>query len=144
MIRKMIWSSFGAVLITVGISAAWAQAQGWRGWHGPGWFHAGPWGYVAHELDLSHAQRSQIKTIWDGERPNIRILIHELAGEQKEMDATSLQGALDDGKIQDIATRQGATLAKLLVEKQQFATKIYSSVLTPAQRTKADEFRKSW
>ena len=142
MTRRIVWSSIGAVLIAVGVTAAWAEAQGWRGWYRPVWFHAGPWAYVAHELDLSGAQREQVKAIWDGERPNIAVLIHELAGEQKEMDAISLEGAPDDGKIQDIAARQGATLARLLVEKQQLAAKIYSSVLTPAQRAKADEFRK--
>jgi Spy/CpxP family protein refolding chaperone len=102
-------------------------------------------GYVARELDLTDNQKSQIKTIWEGERPNISELVHELASEQKEMDTLTLQdGAPDDARIQDITTRQGATLAKLLAEKERLTGKIYSQVLTPAQRTKADQLLKGW
>ena len=49
-------------------------------------------GYVAHELDLSDTQKAQIKSIWEGERPNISELVHEFASEQKEMDALTFQG----------------------------------------------------
>ena len=50
----------------------------------------------------------------------------------------------DEGRIQDISARQGATLAKLFAEKEKLTGKIYSQVLNPAQRTKADELRKGW
>ncbi len=102
-------------------------------------------GYVAHELDLSDTQKSQIKTIWEGERPNISEFVREFASEQKEMDALPFQdGARDEGRIQDITARQGATLAKLLTEKEKLTGKIYSQVLNPAQRTKAEELQKHW
>lgn len=102
-------------------------------------------GFVAHRLDLTDNQKSQIKTIWEGERPNVAELVHELASEQKEMDALTFHdGGPDDAKIQDITARQGATLAKLLAEKEKITGRIYSQVLTPAQRMKADELLKSW
>lgn len=144
MIRKIVWTSIGAVLIVVGITAAWTQTQHWRVGRGPFWRHHGPMGYIAHQLDLSDTQRSQIKSIWEGERPNIAELVHELASEQKEMDALTFQDAPDEGRIQDITKRQGATLAKLLAEKEKLTGKIYSQVLNSAQRTKADEIRKRW
>jgi Spy/CpxP family protein refolding chaperone len=135
----------GAALIVVGITAAWTQTRSWRGGHGPIWFHHGPMGYVARELDLSDTQKSQIKTIWEGERPNISELVREFASEQKGMDALPLQdGAADEGRMQDITARQGATLAKLLAQKEKITGKIYSQVLNPAQRIKADELRKRW
>jgi hypothetical protein len=84
-------------------------------------------------------------SIWEGERPNISILVREFASEQKEMDAFTFQGGEpDEARIQDIATRQGATLAKLFVEKEKLTGKIYSLVLNSAQRTKADALRKRW
>jgi Spy/CpxP family protein refolding chaperone len=145
MIRKIVWTTLGAALIVVGITAAWTQTRTWRGGHGPFWFHHGPMGYVAHELDLSDTQKSQIKTIWEGERPNISEFVREFASEQKEMDALPFQdGARDEGRIQDITARQGATLAKLLTEKEKLTGKIYSQVLNPAQRTKAEELQKHW
>jgi Spy/CpxP family protein refolding chaperone len=145
MIRKVVWITLGTALIIVGITAGWAQTRTWRGGHGPFWFHHGPMGYIAHELDLSDTQKSQIKVIWEGERPKISGLVREFASEQKEIDVLPLQdGTRDEGRIQDITARQGATLAKLVAEKERIASKIYSQVLNPAQRTKADELRKHW
>lgn len=143
MMRRIVWTTLGAALIVAGITAAWTQREQWREGRGPIWFHHGPMGYIAHELDLSDTQKLQIKSIWEGERPNIAELIHEFASEEREMDALTLQsGAPDDGRVQDITTRQGATLAKLFAEKEKLTGKIYSQVLNPAQRTKADELRK--
>ena len=144
MIRRIVWTSIGAALIVAGITVAWTQTQQWREGRGHIWFHHGPMGYVARELDLNDTQKSQVKSIWEGERPNIAELIHELASEQKEMDALSFQSAPDEGRIQDIATREGATFAKLFAEKERLTGKVYSQVLNPAQRTKADELRKRW
>ena len=131
-------------MIVVGITAASTPIKTWRGGHGrPFWFHHGPMGFVARELDLSDPQKAQIKSIWEGERPNIAVLVREFASEQKEMDALPFQdGAADEGRIHDISARQGATLAKLLAEKEKLTGKIYSHVLNAAQREKADELRK--
>jgi Spy/CpxP family protein refolding chaperone len=143
--RKIIWATLGVALIAVGITAAWTQTRTWHGARSSFWCHHGPMGYVAHELDLSDTQKAQIKTIWQGERPNISELVREFAAEQKEMDALTFQnGARDEGRIQDITAQQGATVAKLIREKEEVTGKIYSQVLNPAQRTKADELRKHW
>jgi Spy/CpxP family protein refolding chaperone len=145
MMQRIFWTTLGAALIVVGITAAWTQTQMRRGGYSPMWFHHGPMGYIAHQLELSETQKSQIKTIWEGERPNISELIREFASEQKEMDALTFQGgASDEGRIRDITTRQGATLAKLLAEKEKLTGNIYSQVLDPAQRAKADDLRQHW
>jgi Spy/CpxP family protein refolding chaperone len=99
---------------------------------------------MAYELNLSGAQRSQIKSIWQAERPEISSLVREFAAESKEMDTATAQRNLDEGRVQAIATRQGATAAKLLLEKERFKSKVYTTVLTPEQRTKADEIQKRW
>lgn len=145
MTLRIVWITLCAALIVAGITAAWTQTQTWRGVHGPMRFEHGPMGYISRELDLSDNQKSQIKTIWEGEQPNISKLVHEVASEQKEMDALTFQdGTPDDARIQDITARQGATLAKLLAEKETIMGKIYSQVLNPAQRTKADQLLKRW
>jgi Spy/CpxP family protein refolding chaperone len=95
-------------------------------------------------LNLSDGQKSQIKSMWQTERPTVASLVQELVSEGKEMDSVTAQGNLDDGKIQTIAARQGATIAKLLVEKERLKSKIYTGILTPKQRTKADELQKGW
>jgi Spy/CpxP family protein refolding chaperone len=99
---------------------------------------------VAHELNLSDGQKSQIKSMWQAERPRVASLVQEWVSENKKMDSVTAQGNLDDSKVQTIAARQGATIAKLLVEKERLKSKIYSSILNPEQRTKADELQKRW
>jgi len=142
--RFVIWSSVALLLVGVSLIVARADGPGRHGWGGPGWSHAGPLGYVAHELNLSGAQKSQIKSMWDAERPTVASLVQDLASESKEMDAATAQGSLDDTKVQAIAARQGETIAKLLVEKERLKSKVYTTVLNPEQRTKADELQKTW
>jgi Spy/CpxP family protein refolding chaperone len=139
--RYIIWSSLVVVLIVAAVAIA--RAEG-RGWCDHGWHHHGPLSYVAHELDLSQAQKSQIQSIWQSERPTISALAQEFSAEAKEMDTATVQGNLDESKVQEIATRQGTTITKLLVEKERLKSKIYTTVLNPEQRTKADALQERW
>jgi Spy/CpxP family protein refolding chaperone len=142
--RSVIWSSVVLLLVAIGVIVARANGSGRHGWGGGGWSHHGPLGYVAHELNLSDAQKSQIKSMWEAERPTVASLVQELASEGKEMDSVTAQGSLDESKVQAIAASQGATIAKLLVEKERLKSKVYTTVLNPEQRTKADELQKRW
>jgi Spy/CpxP family protein refolding chaperone len=101
-------------------------------------------GYVAHELNLSNEQEQQIRSMWQAERPAVSGLLQQFSAESKEMDQATAEGNLDESKMQEIATRQGATLAKLFVEKEHFKAKIYTTVLNPEQRTKADKLQSRW
>jgi Spy/CpxP family protein refolding chaperone len=141
--RFTIWSTVALLLIAIGIIVARADGPGRHRWGGQVWSHHGPLGYVARELNLSDAQKSQIKVMWEAERPTIASLVQELASESKE-DTKTPQGSLDDSKVQAIATRQGETIAKLLVEKERFESRVYTNVLNPGQRTKADQLQNTW
>ena len=106
--RTILWITLSAALIVAGITAAWAQTQTWRGVHAPFWFHHGPMGYIAGELELNDNQKAQIRTIWEGERPNIAGLVHEFASEQREMDAMRSKGEpADDATIQESRRARG-------------------------------------
>jgi Spy/CpxP family protein refolding chaperone len=143
--RIIIWSCAALLVVVAGVVIARADARGWHGCSGHKWgHHFGPMGYVAHELKLSDTQRQQVESMWQTEKPAISGLVHELAAESKEMDAATAQGNLDEAKVQEIAGRQGATVAKLSVEKEHFKSKIYATVLNPEQRTKADELQSRW
>jgi hypothetical protein len=82
--------------------------------------------------------------MWQTERPAMLSLVHEFAAESKEMDEATAKGNVDEGKVQEIAARQGTTVARFLVEKEHFKAKIYATVLNPGQRTKADELQSRW
>ena len=142
--RFVIWSGVVLLLVVVGIGVVQADGTGRNGWDRGRWGQHGPLGYVGHELNLSDAQRSQIQSMWLAERPTVALLVQELAFENKEADSATAQGNLDESKVQVIAARQGETIAKLLVEKERFKSKVYINVLNPEQRTSADELQKKW
>lgn len=145
--RIVLWSSVAVLVVVAGVLFARADARrGWcgHGWGRHGWAGPGPLGYIAHELDLNQSQRQQIRSMWQQEKPAVSALVADFAAESKEMDAATANGNLDESKVQEIAGRQGATVAKLLVEKEHFRSKIYTTVLTPEQRTKADELQARW
>lgn len=142
--RFMIWSSVALLVVVVSITTALADGPRRHGWGSRGWGHHGPLGYVVHELNLSDEQKSQIKSMWLAERPMLAWLVQELASENKEMGSATAQGNLDESRVQAIASRQGDTIAKLLVEKERLRSKIYTLVLTSKQRSKADELQKTW
>ena len=129
------------LLVLVGAGLAVARA----GYPRPFACHAhGPLGFIGSQLNLSDAQKTQIKQIWHAESPAIASLIREFAAEQQQMNAATAEGKLDPGKLQLIANNQAATLAKLLVEKEKLLATIYTTVLTPEQRIKADRWRQQW
>jgi Spy/CpxP family protein refolding chaperone len=137
--QRLVW--LGVVLVIVGLGVVFARAYSPMGHR---WYRGGPLRHIARELDLSRTQKSQIKSIWQAEKPAVAALAGEFAGEDKEMDSVSMQGSFDEGKVQAIADRQGTTLAKFLVEKEKLKFKIYSTVLTPEQRAKADKLQEQW
>lgn len=143
--RIAIWSCVVLVVVVAGVVIARADMRGRDACFGHRWgAHFGPMGYVAHELKLSNPQREQIRSMWQTEKPTITGFVHELASESKEMDAATTNGKLDEGKVQEIAAQQGATVARLLVEKEHFKSKIYTTVLTPEQRKDADALLARW
>jgi Spy/CpxP family protein refolding chaperone len=135
--RIIIWSSVGFLSAAIGIVAIRADGPMQHGWGARGCGNHGPFGYIAQELKLSDAQKSEVKTIWQAERLTIASLVHELATENNEMDAATAKGNIDDGRLQVIASRHGDTIAKLLVEKERFEARIYT-------RARADELEKTW
>jgi Spy/CpxP family protein refolding chaperone len=132
------------VLVIAGIAVARAAGHGHSRWCGRVWGFHGPLGYVSLELNLSDAQKSQIKTMWQSEQPVVASLVRDLASEGKQMDSATMQGNLDEERVQAIAVHQGETIAKLLIEKARFKSKVYSTVLNPGQRAKADELENRW
>lgn len=140
--RIAIWTSVAVVLVVMAAVIVRAETRGRHGWCGHGWHHAGPASHLAHKLKLSDAQRAQIQTIWQAERPIVSADLHQLVAEDKEMNAIAAEANPDPGKVQEIANREGATVAALLVEKERMQSKVYATVLNSEQRAKADELLK--
>jgi Spy/CpxP family protein refolding chaperone len=137
-----IWIVVGAVLLVAataltlaGVTHANHFGRRWGG---------GPLRAMARELDLTDIQKQQIKAIWQTEKPAVAGLLRELADEQKDMNLANAAAKFDENSIAPIASRQAATLSKLMIEKEKVISTIYLTVLTPDQRIRADRWRAKW
>jgi Spy/CpxP family protein refolding chaperone len=140
--RTVLWTTAAVALILMAVVILRADARRNGGWCGHGWHHRGPVSFMAHELKLDQTQMARIQALWQAERPTISANLHEVLAENKEMNAIATQG--NPEQVQATADREAATIAKLLLEKVSLQSKIYSTVLTPEQRVKADELQKKW
>lgn len=140
--RIVIFSTVAVVLLLSAFVVVRAETRGRNGWSGHRWHRFGPAGYLAHELKLTEAQRTQIHGLWQAERPAFSAQLHELLAENRQMNAIAAGPNPDQGEMQNLADREAATLSKLLLEKARLQSKIESTVLNPEQRAKADELRK--
>jgi len=92
----------------------------------------------AEKLDLTQAQRSQIKTILKSEKPAVKPLVLELGATWKTVKSQTSTGTVDASKIEAEIAKEQPAVAKLIVEAARTKTQIYNTVLTPAQQKKAD------
>lgn len=138
--RTFIWSCIGFGILVAGAGVIWAEAHSW---HGFCRHHRmfGPAAYFSRQLGLDASQQSKIKAIWQTERPQAASALREIAVGERNLRAMRNSAGHDDSRIQEITTRETAAITKLLLIKEQVETEIYSSVLTPEQRQKADKLQ---
>jgi Spy/CpxP family protein refolding chaperone len=111
------------------------------GMFGPGMGHHFLMGMLAKQLDLTDAQKAQIKTMWEAEKPTVTPLLQSLANGHKQMLDLTANGAFDEAKVRAVATQQSQTIAQLIVEKEKMLSAVYTKVLTADQKTKMDQMR---
>ena len=141
--KRYLYITGAVLLITAGVIGI-ARADhfptryGWCMRGGPGGF---PLAFLARKLDLTDAQRAQVKMIWAAGRPTVIPLLRQLVNQCGSLSSATTDGTFDEAKARAIADQQAATLSQLLVERQRMISKIYNEVLTPEQRIKADQLR---
>lgn len=120
-----------------------AAAEGHCGKH---WKHHGHRHWHHHlwkKLHLTDAQKTQIHTIISEERAKMKPLFQQLKAGRDELKALRKSGTFDEAKVRSIAKGQADTIIELIVTKERIKSKVYE-VLTPEQRTKAQELCESW
>jgi len=141
--KRYLYITGAVLLITAGVIGI-AGADYFPGRYGF-CMRGGPGGFplmlLARKLDLTDAQRAEVKTIWTAERPTVVPLLRQLVNQCGSLSSATTDGAFDEAKAQAIADQQAATVKQLLVERQRMISKIYNEILTPEQRIKADQLR---
>jgi periplasmic protein CpxP/Spy len=95
-------------------------------------------GFPARYLDLSDAQRAQMKAIMQKEHPTMKPLMQQLRQTHEQLKQYE-QGTYDEVKVRALAAQQAQTMVELTVQKTRIHNELYQ-MLTPEQQTKLKEF----
>ncbi len=115
-------------------SASGLQDQdGWMRQHASGMFiHR-----MERQLDITDAQRSQIKSILKNEQPTIQKLAARV---REDNDQLRNKSSFDEAYVRNFARQHASTTEDVLVEREKVRTEILQ-VLAPAQREKLQQMR---
>jgi len=120
--------TIGAV-VTLAVAAA--IAQGPHGFGGPdGDFH-----HMLKQLDLTSDQQSQVKAIFEKEKPTLQSLMQQMRQNRDAMKALEAAGSFDEAKTRALATQNSQTMIELQVEHARVKSEIMQ-ILTADQKTK--------
>jgi len=117
---------------TPGPAAAWHQGH-----------MKGHMGFMARELNLTDAQKAQIKSLMQAQRGTLRPLMQQLGQNRLAMLQATANGAYDEAKIAQLANQKAQLEAQLAVQRESMKHQIYAQVLTADQRAKADQMRQN-
>jgi periplasmic protein CpxP/Spy len=125
-----------AIVLVAGI----AIAEPHGGQRDGGDFFGGPMlGFFTDYLDLSDAQRAQIKQIMEKEKPALEPLFKQEMQTHEQMMQLIQSGTFDEARAQAIATQGAQVHAQLEVQHARVASEAYQ-VLTADQKTKLAQF----
>ena len=120
-----------------------AYAQGPEGGPHHGWGGPGPGGmaFMGRELNLTDAQKAQVKTIMQANHANMKPIMQQLEQNRAAMLAATANGAYDQAKITALANQQAQLQAAMTVQHEAIQHQIYTTVLTAEQQAKAEQLR---
>ncbi len=93
--------------------------------------------HMARALNLTDAQKTQIKAIFESARAASEPLHARMDEVHKQLEAATANGQFDEAQVRALANQQAQIMADTIVEHERTKSKIYA-ILTPEQRTKAD------
>jgi protein CpxP len=95
-------------------------------------------GFFAKYLDLTDAQRTQIKGVMHKEHATMKPLmmqVHQLDQQLRQY----VEGTYDDAKVQALVPQQAQSLVQMKVQETRIHNELYQ-LLTPDQQTKMKDF----
>lgn len=124
-------------------TVAFSYAQNADGTPGPGWHEhmKGHMGWMGKELNLTDAQKAQIKSMMQAQRSSMHPLMQQMGQTRLAMLQATSNGAFDQAKITALANQQAQLQAQFTVQRESMQHQVYTQVLTADQRAKADQMR---
>ena len=94
--------------------------------------------HMARALNLTDAQKAEVKTPMEAARPTVEPLMKKQEEFHRQLEAATANGQFDEAQVRAIATQQAQTMVELTVEHERLKAKLFS-ILTLEQRTKAQQ-----
>jgi protein CpxP len=91
--------------------------------------------HMAKQLNLTEAQKTQIKGIMADEKTKIMPMMQQLRQNEQAENAKA-NGTFDENQARTFASKQAQLMTDLIVEKERTRSQVYA-LLTPEQRQKA-------
>ena len=132
--------ALGGVAALVIAATVFAVAQGPGFPHGGGG-HGDMIEHLSRALNLTDAQKTQVKAILDAERAATEPGRSRMEDIHKQVEAALFSGQFDEAQIRPLATQASQIMTDQMVEHLRAFAKIYA-LLTPEQRVKAQEMHK--
>jgi len=95
-------------------------------------------GFFAKYLDLTDAQRTQMKGILQKEHATLKPLMQQVHQMDQQL-RQYVEGTYDEAKVQALVSQQAQTLVQMKVQETRIHNELYQ-LLTPDQQTKMKEF----
>jgi len=92
-------------------------------------------------LNLTDAQKAQVKTIMQANHTSMKTLFQQMEQNRAALLAATANGAYDATKIQALAAQQAQLTAAMVVNREAVQHQIYTQVLTSDQQAKAEQLR---
>lgn len=128
---------FVAMSLMLGAAAAVAQdmPEGHMHMHGHGMF-----GEMLpfHAVDLTDAQKTQIKQLFDSAKPTMKPLFEQLRQNHQAMLQLVTSGSFNQAKAQALAAQSSQILSQLAVQHASINAQAYQ-LLTPEQKTQMSQ-----
>lgn len=146
---KSIKATALAAALAIGASAPLALAQTGDTTAAPhaghGWGHgrAGKGGFFFGGLDLTDAQKAQLKTMHEAHKASVDPIAQQVRAKRQELAALNEAATFDESaaaaKLAEIAPLEAKLMAEQFRMRQEFL-----SVLTPDQKAKLEQRKEQW
>jgi Spy/CpxP family protein refolding chaperone len=138
--RNRILIIAGIAVLVIG-AAVFAIGHGFQEREGHGRGHGDMLEHMARELNLTDAQKEQVKTIMSSAESSSQATREKLEEIHKQVEAATANGQFDETQVRNLASQQAQLEADMMVEHLRAKSKVFA-ILTAEQRTKAEEMHK--
>lgn len=97
-------------------------------------------GFAFRALDLTDAQKAQMKEIRTASRAKLSPAREAMKANRSKMNAATANGAFDEAAVTAIAGEQATLSAQMIVERERVKSQMFA-ILTDAQKSKLAEMK---